>query len=139
MERTFAAIVVPVGGNSGGGGSSGGGGKDRAALEQTIGQAYLDQINGYPVGNLAETFKVNGGTDQTVLATLTKAFGSNFDTVAEKGSDAIVTAAKSGLTSALQSEGLKVPITQEFRDMLFATDSNATVGSLRGSVRIAGS
>jgi hypothetical protein len=132
MERTFAKRMFPVGGGGGGGG--GGGAVQRAALEQTVGRVYLDRLNGYPTGNVAALFQGLGGTDSTVISTLNKAFGNNFDAVAVKGVAAINDAAKQGLGAALRAEGLTVPITPAFRDLLLNVDPNTTVGAMRANV-----
>ena len=128
MEGTFAKWIVKTGGNSGGGKNQ------RAFLEQAIGQVYLDRMNGYPVGNVAQMFQALGGTDPTAIKALTNAFGDNFDRVAQGGASAIGDAIKTGLGNALHAEGLNVPTTTEFRDLLFSTDSTTTLGTLRSNV-----
>jgi len=137
MVQTFAKLLIPVGGGGGGGGSAAGS-KNRVLLEQTVGRVYLDRINGYPVGNVAEIYRSMGGTDPTVIATLQKSFGNNFDAVATKGIGAINSSIRTGLSDALRSENLHAPITPEFRDLLFHVDDGSTVGALRANIRAAG-
>jgi hypothetical protein len=133
MEQTFAKWLTPLSSSSS---SHKTAAEDRAALEQTIGQAYLDRLNGYPVGNMAEIYKSIGGTDPSAIAVLTTAFGSNFDAIAARGINTVNDSARAGLRTVLQAENLKAPTTGAFRDLLFGTEATTTVGTLRTSVSL---
>lgn len=115
----------------GGGGGGGGGGDrrpvsiptrvmdDRATLEQVLGSALLDRLNGYPVKSLSGHFKELGGTNKTVINVLDRAFGDDFDAVANLGRDEVRKKVASAIASSLAEEGLTFPTTKEFRDIGF--------------------
>jgi hypothetical protein len=64
-----------VGGRGGGGGAV-----ERCALEDSIGGGFIDFANGYVVGDIAQGFAANGGTDVHISYALSNTFGSKFET-----------------------------------------------------------
>lgn len=115
-----SVVRIPLGGGGGGGRAPVSVMRpmdDRGILEQALGGAVLDRMNGYPVSSLALRYKELGGTNETVMKTLERAFGDNFDAVMASGETRKkLTAA---LSASLAEEGLRIPVTKAFRDMTF--------------------
>lgn len=121
---------TPLGGGGGGGGNGGGAQlalratNNRMLLEQAIGAAVLDRWNGYPVRSIAQNYKDIGGDNKTTIAVLERAFGDDFDAVANQGRAEVKARATVALADALASEGLRLPTTKEFRDLAFHVESD---------------
>ncbi|MGA8658489.1 MAG: hypothetical protein WB586_20300 [Chthoniobacterales bacterium] len=97
----------------------------RNALEETLGSAFIDYFNGYPVGDITEAFAGYGGTDLNIQNALLGAFGRDFSTslrnadVGPNARNAMSTLAKN-FGTALQNSNNAHPGTllPEFSDLL---------------------
>ena len=49
------------------------------ALELALGSAFIDYLNGYPVGDITIGYRELGGTDVHVIRALRATFGSSFE------------------------------------------------------------